>query len=810
MDIEKILKELTAEEKATLVAGVNFMCTRPVSRLGIPSLHTSDGPHGLRVQTGGGDNGIAGSLPSTAFPTAATTACGWNPDNLSQLGAAIAGEAHKYGVHVVLGPGVNIKRNPLAGRNFEYFSEDPLLAGKLGAAEVRGIQGKGVGVSVKHFALNNSENFRFMGDSVADLRAMREIYLKVFEIVVKESAPATIMCAYNKVNGEYCSQNKTLLTDILRGEWGFDGLVMTDWGAMHDRVAGLKAGLDLEMPGDTAVCRKWIADGLKNGTLSQEDLDKAVANVLRLVEKYCKAMPDDCDFDANDALACRIAEDCAVLLKNDGILPLKEGEKVFVCGDLFEKMRYQGAGSSMINPTKVTSPKAAFEEMGVPYVFARGYTENRTEAQPELIEEALVKAAGFETALVFAGLTDSVESESCDRENMMLPENQRALVDALVKAGKKIVVVLFGGAPVELPFEEKVNAVLDMYLPGQSGGRACARLLYGRANPAGRLAETWPLAYADVPFGKEFSASAREVYKESVFVGYRYYTTAGKRVRYPFGYGLSYTDFAWSDMQVSDDGEKITVSCTVKNTGERDGAEVVQLYVGAPQDNVFNPRRELRAFRKVYLKAGESKVVSLTAERADLRCFDIGKNAWILEDGEYALQLCSDCCTVRLSQTIRIRGEKCSPCPEEVERAYRGARLEVSDEVFEKMSGRKIPALPPKKPITLESRFTDLQATFFGRILYNSVLKEAKKQMKEAAKLPEGAEKDNKIKGALFMKRILESNSLSSMSMSAGQAFPYHFAQGFAAIANGHLLRGLKYFRSPAENAENPGKGKKN
>lgn len=810
MNIEKILKELTAEEKATLVAGVNFMCTRPVSRLGIPSLRTSDGPHGLRVQTGGGDNGIAGSLPSTAFPTAATTACGWNPDNLSQLGAAIAGEAHKYGVHVVLGPGVNIKRNPLAGRNFEYFSEDPLLAGKLGAAEVRGIQGKGVGVSVKHFALNNSENFRFMGDSVADLRAMREIYLKVFEIVVKESAPATIMCAYNKVNGEYCSQNKTLLTDILRGEWGFDGLVMTDWGAMHDRVAGLKAGLDLEMPGDTAVCRKWIADGLKNGTLSQEDLDKAVANVLRLVEKYCKAMPDDCDFDANDALACRIAEDCAVLLKNDGILPLKEGEKVFVCGDLFEKMRYQGAGSSMINPTKVTSPKAAFEEMGVPYVFARGYTENRTEAQPELIEEALVKAAGFETALVFAGLTDSVESESCDRENMMLPENQRALVDALVKAGKKIVVVLFGGAPVELPFEEKVNAVLDVYLPGQSGGRACARLLYGRANPAGRLAETWPLAYADVPFGKEFSASAREVYKESVFVGYRYYTTAGKRVRYPFGYGLSYTDFAWSDMQVSDDGEKITVSCTVKNTGERDGAEVVQLYVGAPQDNVFNPRRELRAFRKVYLKAGESKVVSLTAERADLRCFDIGKNAWILEDGEYALQLCSDCYTVRLSQTIRIRGEKCGPCPEEVERAYRGARLEVSDEVFEKMSGRKIPALPPKKPITLESRFTDLQATFFGRILYNSVLKEAKKQMKEAAKLPEGAEKDNKIKGALFMKRILESNSLSSMSMSAGQAFPYHFAQGFAAIANGHLLRGLKYFRSPAENAENPGKGKKN
>lgn len=798
MDIQKVLKELTTEEKASLVAGVNFMFTYSVPRLGIRSLRMSDGPHGLRVQTEGGDNGVAGSLPSTSFPTAATTACGWNPDNLLKMGKAIAKEAHKYGVHVVLGPGANIKRNPLAGRNFEYFSEDPLLAGKMASAEVQGIQSEGVGVSVKHFALNNAENFRFMGDSVADMRAIREIYLKVFEIIVKESHPATMMCAYNKINGEYCSQNKWLLTDVLRKEWGFDGLVMTDWGAMHDRVRALQAGLDLEMPGDTAICRKWILDGVADGSLAMADLDKAAENVLRLVDTYVKPQKDDCDFETNDALACAIAEDCAVLMQNDGILPLRQDEKVFICGDLFEKMRYQGAGSSMINPTKVTPPKAAFDEMRIPYVYTKGYTESKTEEQPELVKEAVAKAAGTDIALVFAGLTDFIESEGCDRENMRLPKNQLALIDTLIQEGKKVVVVLFGGSPAELPFAEKVSAILNMYLPGQSGGRACVRLLYGKANPAGRLAETWPVSYADVPFGQEFSKTAREVYKESVFVGYRYYTTAGKKVRYPFGYGLSYTSFAWEDMRVKEDGGKITVSCAVKNTGTRDGAEVVQLYAEAPQSNVFKPKRELRAFQKIYLKAGEEKNVALAFDKADLRYFDIKKNGWILESGEYVLQLCSDCNTVRLSQIIQIEGEKSVPYSEETAAIYGGAHLDkVTDAVFEKMSGRKIPALPPQKPITLESRFTDLKATFLGKILYNSVLKAAKQQMKEAQKMPEGAEKDNKIKGAQFLKRILESNSLISMSMSAGLAFPYHIAQGFAAVANGHLLKGIKYFQNP-------------
>ena len=794
MDIEKTLSQLTVEEKAALVAGTDFMYTNPVPRLKIPSLRMSDGPHGLRVQQEKGDNGVTGSAPATAFPTAATVACGWDEENSFLIGRAIGEEARGYGVHVVLGPGANIKRNPTAGRNFEYFSEDPLLAGKLAAAEIKGIQSENVGVSLKHFALNNAENYRFMGDSVADERAMREIYLKVFEIAVKEAKPSTLMCAYNKINGEYCSQNKWLLKDILRAEWGFEGLVMTDWGAMHDRIKSLQAGLDLEMPGDTAVCRRDIVEGVRSGKLAMKDLDESVRNVLALVDKYVREYPDGCDFDAHDALACKVAEDCAVLLKNDGVLPLPKGGKYFVAGDLFEKMRYQGAGSSMINPARLTSPKAAFDERKVNYAFARGYAENAVTTNRALLQESLDAAMGYETALVFAGLTDYVESEGCDREHMRLPENQLAFIDGLVNAGKKVVVVLFGGSPVELPFADKVSAILNMYLPGQSGGRACARLLFGDADPQGRLAETWPLSYADVPFGKDFAKGPVEVYKESVFVGYRYYTTYQKQVRYPFGFGLSYTSFEWSEMTAKAEGENIAVSCRVKNTGKRAGAEVVQLYVSAPRGKVLRPLRELKAFQKVRLEAGEEQTVTLTFKRDELKFFDLKTRAWRMEGGEYRFELCSDAETVKLFETLTLSGEEVSPCSEEVFKAYEGGLENVTDEVFTAMSGQKIPAVPPQRPVRLDSRFTDMKVSFMGRILYGAVLGVADKTMKEAKKLPDGAERDNKVKGALFMQRILESNSLISMSMSAGLTFPYNFAQGFAALANGHILKGIKCF----------------
>ena len=804
-DILKLLRKLSTEEKAALVAGTDFMFTNPVPRLDIPKVRMSDGPHGLRVQQQGGDNGVAGSEPATSFPTAALTACGWNEDNLYKMGEAIGEEARHYGIDVVLGPGVNVKRNPLAGRNFEYFSEDPLIAGRMSAAEISGIQSQGVGVSLKHFALNNAENYRFMGDSVCDERAMREIYLKAFEIAVQTAKPETVMCAYNKINGTYCCQNEWLLTDVLRKEWGFDGLVMTDWGATHDRIEMLKAGLDLEMPGDTDICRKWIIDGVADGTLDEAVLDKAVENVLKLVSKHEERKSEQADFGAHDVLAEEIAEDCAVLMKNDGTLPLSADKKYFVVGELFEKMRYQGSGSSMINPTFLTTPKNAFDNAGVKYEYHKGYKENQIAADKTLIDEAVKCAEKYDTALAFIGLTDYVESEGCDRENMRLPENQLALIDALIKTGKKVVAVLYGGSPAELPFADKAVAILNMYLPGQRGGEATRKLLFGEKNPCGKLAETWVKSYSDVPYGEIFSKTKNEVYKESVFVGYRYYQKTKKTVAFPFGFGLSYTTFDYTNMSVEESGGEITVTATVTNTGNRFGAEIIELYVKAPKTDVFKPEKELRGFTKVYLAAGESKEITIAVNKADLAYYNIKEKQYVLESGEYEIQLCSDSEAVKLSESIKIDGENVpSPYDKEIFDLYEHTPAEISDDAFEKMSGLKIPALPPKKPITFESRFTDLNCTFIGIILFNAVLSVAKKDMKKAKKLPEGAERDNKIKGAMFLKRILESNSIITMSMSAGKSCPYHFAKGFVDLANGRIIKGIKDFCSPVKTAALP------
>ena len=696
MNTEELIARMTVEEKAALVSGTDFMHTNPIPRLGIPSLCMSDGPHGLRKQIGTGDNGVSESEPATAFPTAAATACGWNPENLRRMGEAIARECRFYGVHTLLGPGVNIQRNPLCGRNFEYFSEDPLLAGVLGAAEVEGVQSRGVGVSLKHFALNNNENYRFMGDSVASERTIRTLYLKPFEYIVKHAKPATVMCAYNKVNGTFCSENRWLLTDVLREEWGFDGVVMTDWGAAHDRAAGLKAGLDLEMPGDTALCRRQILDGIADGSLPREALDTACRNILGWVGRYVKpADPTPVDWDAHHALAAEIAADCAVLMKNDGVLPLSGAEKLHIAGDLFANMRYQGAGSSMIRPTRVTSPAEAFAQRGIRSV------------PPEECD----------VILVFAGLTDEAESEGFDREDMRLPEDQLRLIDSLCGTGKKVVVVLFGGSPVELPFNDRVSAILNMVLPGQNGGTAAAQLLFGEKNPSGRLAQTWPMRYEDVPSHETFGRTPQEVYAEGTEVGYRYYDRHGIPVRYRFGHGLSYTTFAHGEWVRHGD----TWTQTVTNTGDRAGAEVAQLWLDG----------ELRGFRKVWLAPGESVTVTLRPEEED--------------------------------------------------------RTEYPD-TFD------VPPLPPVLPITPESRFTDLRRTFLGRILFRAVMAMPAKQMKKARRMPDGPEKENAVKGAVFLRRVLESNSLRSMSMCAGRSFPYNYAQGFAELANGHLLRGMRRF----------------
>ncbi len=785
MNKNEILKQMTLKEKARLVSGHNFMFTNAIASVGLPAAECSDGPHGLRKQASGGDNGIEKSEPATSFPTSACTACGWDRENLKKVGKAIAQECRSYGVDVLLGPGVNIKRNPRCGRNFEYFSEDPYVAGELGSAFVEGVQGEGVGVSVKHFAANNNEEYRFMGNSVVDERALREIYLRAFEKIVRRTAPASLMCAYNQINGTFCSENAWLLTDVLRKEWGFDGIVMTDWGAVKDRVKGIVAGLDLEMPGDT-YCTDEIVKAVREGRLEESALDECVLRMLDFVGKWHHDDKKACDFAAHHALAAEIAKDCAVLLKNEGVLPLDKEKKVLVAGEFFEKMRYQGAGSSMINPAYLTTPRDAFDEKGLPYAYAKGYREQSEAADETLIAEAVKGAKNYDTVLVFAGLSDYAESEGGDRPNMRLPENQLALIDALVAENKEIVVVLFGGSPVEMPFADKVSAILDMYLPGQNGGTATADLLYGDANPSGKLAETWAADYADVPYGGEFARRVNELYKESVFVGYRYYSTYGRNVRYPFGYGLSYTQFAYSDMQVGRCGKEITVQCKVKNVGSRDGAEVVQLYSENPACVLPRPKRELRAFGKVRLRAGEEKEVSLTFSEDDLRVYVPEQKRWALPGGTYRLCVAASSEDIRLADEIAVAGEKIAVDEKRYEAYRNGDAAHISDADFAALLGTSLPEDPSDFPITLETRLDRYQKTPGGKQIYDTLLKVANEMRLRAQSLPDGTEKDNLLKGAMFMTRIMSTNSARSLAMSSGPKLPYEAACAFVNIANGN------------------------
>ena len=801
--IEELLKDLTIEEKAALVAGYQFMRTNPVPRLSIPSIKMSDGPHGLRAQPDGGDNGVTNSLPATCFPTASCSANTFRPEFLRKMGNFMAEEAKFYGVSVILGPGVNIKRNPRCGRNFEYFSEDPFLAGRMGAAEVTGIQENGIGVSMKHFACNSSENYRFMGNSVVDMRALREIYLRQFEFVVKTTNPETLMCAYNKINGTHCSENAWLLNGVLRNEWGFKGLVMSDWGTTHDRVKGIKSGLDLEMPGDNEICRKWIVDSIKDGSLKKEELNEAVRNVLTLVNNHEEqAKINDVNWEEHHKLAKEIALEGAVLMKNDGLLPLNENVKLLVVGELFEKARYQGAGSSMINPRLFSSPKTAFDVHNVSYKYLKGYKENESEPDESLIKEAVDASKEFDKVLLFIGLTDRFESEGVDRENIKLPQNQLALVDALAKNHKKIIVILYGGSVVELPFFDQVGSILDMFLAGQNSGEVAYDLLFGKANPSGRLAETWPLRYEDVPFGNEYSTCLQDVFKESIYVGYRYYLTANKEVRFPFGYGLSYTSFEYSNLKVKQHENNLLVSVDVTNVGEMDGAESVQLYVSAPKHNTHKPLRELKGFSKVDLKAKEIKSVSIKVDYDDLKYWDINQNRFVLEDGEYEIQIGKNSRDIVLRKKISIKGETFAKSQGNPYDLLDFDKL--NNEEYERIWNIKIPELPKKKPITLESRLSDLKSTFMGKILYGALQSVSKKEMKKAKKLPPGSERDNKMKGAEFLRIILDSNSIISLSMSSSGAFPYNFAQGFVDLSNGHLIRGIKDFTRKIKAPELP------
>ena len=799
MDIERLILEMTLEEKILLVSGTRNMYTNPIPRLSIRGMCFADGPHGVRKQKTNGSNATEPSEIATAFPTASMTACSFNRENLYRMGRAIGEECLHYGIDILLGPGVNIKRNPLGGRSFEYFSEDPYLTGEMGVSEVSGVQSTGVGTSLKHFALNNSENFRFCSDSIADMRTIHELYLRPFRRIVRDAKPDTVMCAYNKIRGEFCSQNAWLLNDVLRGEWGFDGAVMTDWGAVHERADALVSGVDLEMPGDTPICKKMIYDKSDDENVMRA-LDESVRRILRLIEKYGTRGEAPAYFKEHHELAREIAEDSAVLLKNDGALPLSTEAPLLVMGDLFENMRYQGAGSSMICPTEICSPKDAFDARGVKYTYLRGYANDSRESA-SLREEALASVREGERVLLFLGLTDEIESEGVDRKNMNLPEGQLALVEELLAHGAKVTVVLYGGSAIALPFIERVDAALLMFLPGQAGGEATANLLFGEVSPSGRLAETFRSSASEVPFAEEFSRGERELYKEGIFVGYREAFLHPETVRFPFGYGLSYSEFTYHNMSVEKRDGDLIVSVEVENTGKMAAKEVVEVYFTSPACGVARPVRELCGFEKIFLEAGERQTVEVRVREDDLKYYHVGEGRFALADGEYTFSVCRDATVPILSEKITLEGESLpSPYDEEIYELYStGAFRDMTQAQFEALCGYPLPKARERLPITIESPFVDLSLTRGGRFLSSLMLSLPNYAMRKAKRMKPSRERDNAIKSALFFRRMIEMNTLNGMSMGSGGLLPYHLAEGFVEIANGHILRGISKMLKPVK-----------
>jgi beta-glucosidase len=666
-----LIGQLTLEEKASLCLGSDFWHTAPVERLGIAAIMVSDGPHGLRTQPEDADHvGISGSVPATCFPTASALASSWDPELVQRVGAALGREARAQGVAVVLGPGINIKRSPLCGRNFEYFSEDPALSGVLGAAMIDGVQSQGVGTSLKHYAANNQETDRLRVSAEVDERTLREIYLAGFERAVTEAGPWTVMCAYNKVNGVYASEHAWLLTTVLRGEWGFDGLAVSDWGAVHDRVAALAAGLDLEMPPNLGVSDAAILTAVRSGQLDEHVLDTAVARVLQLVDRAAANTepPPVLDPDAHHMLARAAATECAVLLKNqDRLLPLRPaaGDIIAVIGEFARTPRYQGAGSSQVNPTRVD---VALDELRsavpdqVEIAFAAGYGIGTTDRDEQLGDEAVALASRAEVVVAFLGLPAADESEGFDRTHMDLPASQTALLSRLADANPNLAVVLANGSAVRLSeWEQHAKAVLECWLSGQGAGGAAANLLLGTANPSGRLAETLPLRLEDTPSYLNFPGEAGQVrYGEGIFVGYRGYDALDRQVHYPFGHGLSYTSFDYADLSANvtgrpQDGDLVVnITCRVTNTGDHRGKEVVQLYVGDPEASVARPVRELKAFAKVDLDPGETTAVAFTLTARDLSYWSTRLHDWALEGGEFELAVGASSRDLRLTTTLDI------------------------------------------------------------------------------------------------------------------------------------------------------------
>lgn len=729
---KEILAQMTLEEKAAVCDGADFWHLKGMEKYGFPSIMVCDGPHGLRKKdySKKGDS-LSNSVPAISYPTAATTAASWDPELLYEMGVALGKKCLKEEVGVLLGPGINMKRSPLCGRNFEYFSEDPVLAGELSAGFINGVQSMGVGTSLKHFCANSQETRRMTCDSVVDERTLREIYLTAFEIAVKKGKPWTVMNSYNKINGVHGSENKHTQIEILRNEWGFDGVVVSDWGAVNNRVLGLKNGNDLEMPSSSGSGAKKIVDAVRSGELDEAVVDERALNVLNLIKKAADGSRAGYAYNDEDdqPFARRVAASSMVLLKNNGILPLKKSGKVAVIGELARKPRYQGAGSSHINPTRLDNALDELKNAGYNVEFAQGYELSAKKAKKNdtHIAQAVELARNCDTAIVFIGLTDEYEAEGFDRTHMNLPDAHDKLVEEILKVNKNAIVVLAGGSPVEMPWNDGVAAILNSYLGGQAGAGAVADIISGAVNPSGKLPETYPIFYADTPAKNNFPGNPASVeYRESVYIGYRYYEKAKKAVRYPFGFGLSYTTFEYSDIKLSSktikDTDTLNVSVKVKNTGAVSGYEIIQLYVADKESTIYRPEKELKGFKKIWLNPDEEKEVVFELSKRAFAFYNVNINDWCVESGEFDILVGASSADIRLSATVNVKAEDVD-IPDYSATApvyYTGDIQNVPEEQFVAVLGRELPPAnyDPNRPLSIADTFESCSHTKNGARFY--------------------------------------------------------------------------------------------
>lgn len=789
----KLVGEMSLEEKASLCSGEDFWHLKAIEQLSLPSVMVTDGPHGLRKQNADADQlGINDSAPATCFPAECATACSFDAELTRKIGKAIGEECREENVAAVLGPGVNIKRSPLCGRNFEYFSEDPLVAGELAAGFIEGVQSQNVGTSLKHYAVNNQETRRMTTESVVDERALFEIYLPAFEAAIKKAQPWTVMCSYNKLRGEYASDSRFLLNDVLRERFGFTGLVVSDWGATNNRVAGVKAGMDLEMPAVSRANDKAIVAAVKNGNLTEEELDLCAARVVEFILKSKARKAMTYDRDAHHKLAREVAAASAVLLKNENnLLPIKKGKTIAVIGAMAEKPRYQGAGSSKINPNRVDSALDELLAAGFGFDYAAGYELSSDRPSEELIHEACEAARDKDYVLIFAGLPDRYESEGFDRKTIDMPSSHTELIRRVFQVNPHIAVVLQCGSVVECEWERYAEAILLSYLGGEATCGAAVDLLTGKLNPSGKLAESWCYKLSDCPSYKYFPGYGRSVeYRESIFVGYRYYDTAKKSVRYPFGYGLSYTSFKYGKTTLSkkklNDNEELSVTVEVTNEGALDGAETVQLYVAPKNSKLLRPTQELRAFKKVFLKAGETAAVSLTLTPRAFCYFDVNAHEWAAESGDYEIRVGASSRDIKSICTVSVTAkneastfdyEKNAPSYLDLSNG-----VDIKDAEFTALIGAPLPPREKTKrePHTVNSTIAEIQDRFFGRVLAKAMKKKSEQLM--------GDNEDMK----LMVSAMLEEAPLRMLLMTGGDAMSPEKLNGIVEILNGHPIKGFK------------------